>query len=390
MATEAPSSRPPAGALSVRYALFYAALFLTIGIYVPFWPLWLAGRGLSPGEIGIIFALGSWSRIVANPAMARIADRSRNGKAVVVVLSATALLIFTGFISAQGFWLLLAINLAAALAHQPIMPLAESQTMAAVVRGRLDYGRIRLWGSLAFIVGTVGAGRLMSGRDAEIVLYLILAGLALTFACALALPRQEAPAGVRASGGMRALITKPQFMIFLLAAGLLQASHAAYYGFSALHWRTAGLSETAIGWLWAEGVIAEVALFAVSGAAFARLGARGLLGVAAVAGMVRWTVMGATTGLTSLIAIQVLHAATFGAAHLGAMHFIARQAPPGQAATAQALYSVISGVAVGLAMWTAGRIFEAHGPIAFQAMAVLSAFAGALLMAPMLNKKKPG
>jgi len=154
----------------------------------------------------------------------------------------------------------------------------------------------------------------------------------------------------------------------------MAASHAVYYAFSALHWRAAGLTSAAVGWLWAEGVIAEVVLFAVAGAVVARVGALRLMALAGVCGIVRWIVLGATTDLTALIAVQALHAGTFGAAHLGAMHFLARNAPAGLAASAQALYSAVSGgFAIGLAMLASGWLYTELGGRAFFPMAAMSA-----------------
>ena len=377
----------PGRFLSTRYAAFYGAFFLTFGVYLPFWPVWLAHRGLTPEQIGVVLAVGSWVKVLGIPAVAQIADRSGRPKITLVVVAALTVLSVAAYLPAQGFWAILGVTVVAAILSQSMNPLAESLTMAAVVRERLDYGRIRLWGSLAFILGTVGAGRLLTGRDGELILLLVLAGFALTLVAVLLYPDQRPP---RASAGWRrvtTLLSNRRFVVFLIAASLLQASHAVYYGFSALHWKAAGLSETAIGWLWAEGVIAEVLLFAVSGAAVARLGPAGLLIAAGAAGVLRWVVLGTSTDLAALVAVQGLHAATFGAVHLGAMHFIARSAPAGLAATAQAAYAAVSGgIAMGLAMLFAGGLYEAFGGGAFHAMAALCAI-GALLAIPLARRE---
>jgi PPP family 3-phenylpropionic acid transporter len=218
------------------------------------------------------------------------------------------------------------------------------------------------------------------------VLFLCLGALGLTVLAALALPGRRDPPRKAARSSPFALLRNRRFLLFLGAASLLQASHAAYYGFSALHWQAAGLSEVTIGWLWAEGVIAEVLLFAFSGAVLARTGPAALLTLAAGAGMLRWTVLAASTDLSFLIAVQALHGLTFGAAHLGAMHFVARAAPPGLTATAQSLYSAVSGgIAMGLAMLLAGALYEAAAGRAFLAMAVLSA--GGLVLALLLQRR---
>ncbi len=386
---------PPERAPALRYAAFYGALFLLLGVYLPFWPVFLKSRGLDAAEIGLLFALLSWTKVAATPAIAQSADRSGRAKATLVIAAALSLLFFTGMTGARGFWPILLIMLPAAACHQALTPIAESQTMAAVLRERLDYGRIRLWGSLTFILGTVGTGFLITGRAPDLVLYLILGALALTVLAALALPGRRDPSHESAHESARssplALLGNRRFLLFLGTVSLLQASHAVYYGFSALHWQAAGLSEITIGALWAEGVVAEILLFAVSGAVVARVSPPVLLALAGLGGVLRWSVLAATTALPALVAVQALHALTFGAAHLAAMHFIARAAPPGLSATAQSLYSAISGgIAMGLSMLAAGALYQAYAGGAFLAMAALSAGGTVLALVLLRAQRRAG
>ncbi len=361
-----------------RYAAFYGGFFLTAGILLPFWPLWLEDRGLSAVEIGLILALGPWVRVVSNPLVAQAADRSGRAKAVLILFAGLSVLAFAGFWPAQGFWWIAAISLLAAVFFPAMLPIGESQVMGAVLRHKLDYGRIRLWGSITFIVATLGAGRLITDRDPDLILLLALGALAATFLAAVSFPSQPADATKAERGGIGTLLVEPRFMLFVITASLLQASHAVLNGFSTLHWRAAGISETVIGGLWAEGVVAEILLFSVSGFFVARLGPIGLLALAGVCGIVRWTVLGQTTDLTALAIVQVLHGVTFGAVHLGAMHFVARNAPAGLSATAQGIYASATGIAMGLAMVGAGSLFEAFQGKAFLAMAGLSTLGTAL------------
>lgn len=375
-------------ALTIRYAAFYGGFFLTAGILLPFWPLWLENRGLGAVQIGIILALGPWVRVLTNPMVAQVADRSGRAKTVLVIFAGLSVLAFAGFIPAQGFWWILAISLVAAICFPAMLPIGESQVMGAVLRHRLDYGRIRLWGSLAFIVGTIGAGRLLTGRSPDLILLLALAALAATFLATLLFPQQSNETSKNEQNGIATLLAQPRFVLFVATASLLQASHAVYNGFSSLHWRAAGISETVIGELWAEGVIAEVLLFSFSGFFVARLGPIGLLMLAGICGVVRWTVLAQTTDMAALVVIQLLHAITFGAVHLGAMHFVARNAPPGLSATAQGIYASSSGLAMGLAMIGAGSLFASFQGKAFFAMAAISAVGtGLALLLWLLNRK---
>ena len=136
----------------------------------------------------------------------------------------------------------------------------------------------------------------------------------------------------------------------------LQASHAVYYGFSALQWHGAGLDGTAIAALWALGVLAEIVLFAVSGR-LPFLQPIALLMIGAVGGAVRLTAMAFNPPDAALPFLQLLHAASYGATHLGALGFVARHAPHGQSATAQGYLSIAQGAAwraTGVSGWLYG------------------------------------
>jgi len=368
--------------VSLRLALFYVAIFLVIGIQLPFWPVWLASRGMGPGEIGVLLAAAGATRIVVAPAIAPLADRLGRRRPIVIALAAGALIATAIFAVTYGFWALLAVSVLAAAFFTVLLPMVESLTVIAARDHGVDYGRVRLWGSLAFILAATGGGQMLSRLDAALVLWLVLGALALTFAASLALPDLRTPRTARGAGRMR-LFLRREFVLFILATSLMQASHAVYYGFATLHWRAAGHSETLIGALWAEGVIAEVALFAVSGAAIAaRIAPVPLLVIAAAGGAARWSVLGLTDAVWALACAQALHALTFGASHLAAIRFILREVPAEMTSTAQSLYySVAGGIVSALFMLGAGWLYAGFGAHAYFAMAAASIAGGAVALA---------
>lgn len=362
--------------LSLRYAAFYTAIFAAIGLFIPFWPLWLGEKGLSAAEIAAFLAAASWLKIATTPGIAQVSDRSGRPKTTMIAVCLLSMTAFAVLYGLEGFWPIFLAGLIALATMNALPPLCDSQTLAAVYSKGLDYGRVRLWGSLGFIAAAAAAGPLVESHGIEIFLPLLLILLFATLVSAAVLPRQSPEkASARERGDWRPLL-HPRFLTFLVCASLLQASHATYYAFSTIHWQAAGLTESTIGLLWAEGVIAEVLLFAISGAITTRLRPSLLLLIGGACGILRWWVIGETTWLPALIAVQLLHAGTFGATHLGAMHFIARRAPKGSAATAQSLYSAISGgLAMGLALLLAGFLYAKDPAAALYAMAGLAALA---------------
>lgn len=361
---------------SLRLVLFYIAIFVVFGVHIPFWPLWLGARGLSAEELGVLFAVGQWVKAAANPLVGVAADRSGQPRLVMLALGCASAATFLFCLWAHSFAALLLLSAAAGAFLSSLMPLADNLTLASAYAGKVDYGRVRLWGSLAFIATLLVAGRVLEGRAADTVLYLLIGGAALTFAACFALPAGNARASRASSSNWRALVT-PRMLVFLAAATLVQGSHSVLYVFGTLHWRAVGISDTTIAVFWAEGTLAEVVLFFLGAPLLRRIGPLGLIALGGGAGLVRWTVTAFATAVPTIALVQLLHAFTFGAAHLGAMHHLARTVPDEQAATGQALYSAVVGsIGPGLIILLIGPLYASGGGLAYLAMAAV-AVAGA-------------
>ncbi|ABC22457.1 MFS transporter [Rhodospirillum rubrum] len=375
--------------MALRLSLLYAALFAIVGVTLPFWPLWLADRGLAPTEIAIVAGAAIWSKILVNPLAGSLADALGRRRAVMLGLAAASLALYGALALVQGFWPILILAVAASSLFTALMPLTETVTLAALRFGGLDYGRVRLWGSVSFIALAMGLGPVIAAFGAGVISWTIVALLGVVLAVLPGMPdppegRRGATGGARLGGGrlprdggMLGLLTNGRFVLFLISDGLIQAGHATYYALGSVHWHKAGLGETQVGLLWAEGVVAEVLLFAF-GAPLVRLcGPFGLLGLAAAAGVARWSITAWTTDPAILALIQPLHGLTFAAAHLGSMHHITRSIPTDRAARAQALYSAVcAGMIMGAAMTLAGPAYAALGGRAFLVDALWCALGG--------------
>src|SRR2546422_1043373 len=131
-----------------RLSSLSGAIFLVAGIQLPFWPVWLAARGLTAGEIGIVLGAAIWAKVLTTPAVGAIADRLGAHRAVMGSLAATALVAYAGLWPVSSFSILVALNLVALTAQSALMPLGDTVTLAACRTAGHDYGRIRVWGSV--------------------------------------------------------------------------------------------------------------------------------------------------------------------------------------------------------------------------------------------------
>jgi MFS transporter, PPP family, 3-phenylpropionic acid transporter len=375
---------PTGSTFAWRLAVFYAALFVVLGVQLPFLPLWLAAKGLDAVAIGVVLAIPMVVRVLAIPLATRHADRNDALRPAIVIAAAAAALGYGAVGLAPGAAAIMAAFALASAFYTPIMPLLDAYALRGLGHFRRAYGPVRLWGSLAFIAGSFGAGVVLDVIPARDLIWLIVAAMAITAAAACALAPlapavASSPSTKTASSSAPRLLRDPVFLAVAAAASLVQASHAVYYGFSALDWRAAGLDGAAIGALWALGVVAEIALFAISGRL--SLAPATLLMIGAVGAVIRWGAMALEPAAALLPLLQCLHGLSFGATHLGAIGFIARTAPAALGATAQGYLAVAQGLVMALAMGVSGLLYARWGGVAYGAMALAAAAGGLLAFA---------
>lgn len=382
---------------ATRLALLYGAIFLLVGSFLPYFPVWLDWRGLSAQEIGVVLAAPLFARILFTPTISFVADRIGDRRRVLILLAWGTGLSCLLFMVASGFWAILLVTVLYALFWTTVMPLTETVAMTGVRASGLDYGRMRLWGSLTFIAASFAGGFAIQFRGASAALWIVIFASLCVVAAAHLLPRPSGAGRLRAAtsgprirvGDALDLVRSPRILLFLLTTSAVQAAHAVYYVFGTLHWQSAGISTGVIGMLWAVGVVAEIALFTVSGRVVASLGPVRLIWLAAAASVLRWSVTAFDPPLALLFSVQLLHGLTFGAAHLGAIHYISDTVPENVSATAQGLYaSVTAGIAMGAAMSATGPLYAAIGGHAYLAMAVIGAIG--LAGATLLLGRRPG
>jgi MFS transporter, PPP family, 3-phenylpropionic acid transporter len=380
MASQAtPSAGGPS--LAWRLGLLYGALFLVVGCYLPYLPVWLKWRSLDADQIAIVLATPLYVRIVFTPAISFAADRLGSRRLILIALAWGTLGSFVLLWLSDGFWQMLLVAVLLAVNWTTIMPLIETVAVSGIRTHGLDYGRVRLWGSLTFIAASLGAGFVIQAFGAGAVLPMLLGATALMVLGSYLVPRDIARGGLSAVAAVRrlsvrdafALTHAPLFLLFLLAASMIQASHTLLYSFGSLHWRAQGFSGGTIGALWSVGVVTEIALFAVSGRVMAFVGAGRLMVLAGLAAVVRWSVLALDPPLWATALAQSLHGLSFGATHLAAIHFLTHAVPEDRSATAQGLFSaVVAGLVMGSVTIACGPLYRTLGGEAFGAMVLLA------------------
>src|SRR5262245_27614380 len=197
--------QPSTGAhFAVPLKLFYAALFIALGVQLPFLPVWLAAKGLDPQAIGVVLAVPMIVRLVAIPVATRAADRRDALRAVLVMVTAAGVAGYGALAFAEGFAAIAAGYALASAAYTPVMMLTDTYALRGLPAFGRAYGPVRLWGSAAFIAASFGAGRVLDAIAPRDLIWLIVAAMALAAVCARALaplpPSAATSTAVKPSG----------------------------------------------------------------------------------------------------------------------------------------------------------------------------------------------
>lgn len=359
-----------------RIAMMFAAMFFVTGVATPFLPVWLRDHGLTVGEIGLLSIIPQLVRSVVAPLVGFAADRHLAHRELAIFLTAIGAAAFVVLSHTAGFtWALLAMIVVAL--SNTAAPLVETIAMSSVRLHGHDYGRMRLWGSAAFVAANLAAGWAASRFGTSALIALMTVGAATSCAVSCLLPRTAAPGNPGIGKPLtfadaRLLLHIPQLGLVLVSAGAVQGAHGMFYAYGTLHWQTLGLQPSWFGALWAIGLITEIALFFWSKDAVRAFGAVRLMIGGAALSVLRWLLMACDPPLAVLVPLQILHGLTFGASHLGAMHVLAKLTPIDRAATAQALYALVATLGIVMATAISARVYPLAGGLTYLAMALMA------------------
>jgi MFS transporter, PPP family, 3-phenylpropionic acid transporter len=370
---------------AVAYVILYASMYAAFGVASPFWPELLKTKALTSQQIGIVLAAAMAMRLAAGPLVGALADRSRSLRLVLASCAGLAAAMAAAILPAETFSPLLGIALVQAAALAPITSIADALSVNAarpLIGGRpFEYGWIRGSASAAFVAGTLVVGQLITRDDLTPVIWMnasLLLGAAAATALlpagrSLAQPDRASAPGL---AGLQRLLGMAQFRSVIAVSALVYGSHAMHDGFAVIRWSDAGIGAPAISLLWSEAVAAEVIVFFLVGPALLdHVGPRGAAVLAAAAGIMRWSVAGATTSVAWLSTVQPLHGLTFALLHLACMRMMAGLVPSDAAATAQAVYAFGSGVVTTAITLLSSVLYARYGGASFAAMALLCAIA---------------
>ncbi|WP_052700171.1 MFS transporter [Methylocucumis oryzae] len=306
-----------------RLSSFYFFYFAALGSFTPYWSLYLKNTGFNNVEIGEQFALLVGVRILASNFWGCIADHTERRLLIIRTTSLISALIFASFMWAKGYLWFAGITVALSFFWNAGLPQFETVTLLHLKEEPQRYSKIRLWGSIGFIVAVSSVGEAIDRFSSAVLPMAITALLALTGFSALFVPNAQSTQHDAEPVGFLRLLFKTEVLMFLLVGMLVQIAHTPYYVFYSIYLKQQHYAGSIIGGLWALGIIAEILLFLVMKRLQTRFSMRSIFLASLLLSIVRWLLIGFfPDNLYLLLSAQLLHAATFGGVHVASIHFV--------------------------------------------------------------------
>ena len=379
----------------LRTTAFYFTYFMGPGAAVMFLPIWLSGKGITTEQIGIINAVPVFVILALNLIIGRVADRASDWRQVIVIGALVAGIVPIGLFFVNEFWGILLFWTLASLPGGAVGPVLDAATMRMTRRNGSDFGSIRAWGTVGYMLFNGLTGFLVVWFGAGIFVPLFVGLALLRAAASLQLPAFRAPpdqltvAAIHpVAGKLAEIITRPWFILPLVGFALVFGTHIVLNAFGALLWKEQGISEDIIGPLIALGAASEAGMMFLWKRFGGRVSARHLILLSALVSVLRWAAMAFSPPVWALVLLQLSHGVTFALGYLGCVHFIANWTSEDIAAETQSLFTVLQQVASVVALvgfgWLVG-LFGAHAYL----FAALAAVMGALCIWVSLRLMQP-
>lgn len=327
-----------------RLSSFYFFYFATLGAFLPFWSLYLKKIGFAADQIGELTAMLVATKIIAPYLWSWLADKTGRSLGLIRLMTLLSLLFFCGFLYRRDYLWMAAVTVAFSFFWNAVLPQFEAATMLHLRAEPQRYSRVRLWGSVGFIAAVLGIGRLLDYFSIDYLPWMIACLLAGNWLVALITPEAIASHGNKAVDSLFSVLFKPELLAFFLVYLLLQVAHGPYYVFYSVYLQQHHYTATMTGLLWALGVVAEILIFIWMHGLLKRLSLRAMLLCSLAMSLLRWLMIAyGVESMPVIFAAQLLHAASFGVAHVVAIQFIHRYfGAAGHQSKGQALYSSLS------------------------------------------------
>jgi MFS transporter, PPP family, 3-phenylpropionic acid transporter len=330
-------------ALHFNLSRFYFVYYFFVGAFVPYWGLYLQAEQFDAADIGILMSLFQISRIFAPNLWGWLADHTKQRVKWIKLTALLGLIGFTAVFWAHGFWWLFFVMAALSLFTSSTLPLSESLTLAHLATTNGHYSKIRMWGSLGFIVASVILGYAIDWYGIKTLLWFLLGVQITLFMLTFKLPEAIVAPHAHDEFSIWSIIKNPTVIALLIGCSLMVTAHGVLYNFYSIYLAKHGYSKGMIGWLWALGVVCEIGIFLLMPKIMVRFSLKNIMLASLGLAVIRFAMIGvAVDNLGLLLIAQSLHAATFGSFHAASIEVITQFFNGRHQAKGQAIYNSVA------------------------------------------------
>jgi len=368
-----------ASAVSQRQimAAHYFLYFGVMGIFLPYFNLYCFHLGFDGFQIGVLSAMRSMSMVLFPVFWSIAADRFHARRGIFVVCSFSAAIIWTSYLFTEDFHMILTISILYGIFYSPMISFMEAFTMDILDKDKSSYGKVRAWGTIAFVIISGGMGKMTDLYSVHLIVIMILAGSVMQAILSPAVPRIS---GSSRRYGKPDFLLKARPMIFLFCSFLMLVSHGTYYGFFSIHLETLGYSKTFIGLAWALASVMEVGVMMNSPRIFKRFAIEEVLLFSFGAAVLRWFILSETQSGWIILASQGLHAITYGTFHISCILNMDRMSPEESKTLGQSVNNAITyGLGMTAGFFLSAYLYEKTGSFKLFALSGLIALAGGVI-----------
>ena len=331
--------------LHFRFSSFYFFYYFFVGLFVPYWCLYLQSLSFSAFQIGILLSLFQVSRIFAPNFWGWLADRTEERVRWINITSFFGFIGFCTVFWADTFYSILFVMMAMSIFTSSTLPLTESLALSylSASKANTSYSRIRLWGSIGFIVAAFILGIFIDSYGESTLIFALLITQFIIFLLSFSIPDKTVKLVSEKRRPIWGVMKNPEVVALLIGCALMVSSHGLLYNFYSIFLKEQDYSNFIIGILWSVGVIFEIIIFILMPYILSKINLKWVLLISLMLAVIRFFLIGSyADNLLVLLFAQILHAATFGSFHVASVQLIAKFFTNEHQSRGQSLYHSIT------------------------------------------------
>lgn len=368
---------------------FYLLSFFGVGSLFPLLSVYLSEvEKLNGYQIGTILSIGPIITIFFQPLWGMVSDVTNSPTKVLTFTTFMAGIFGFGYYFFGSYIMFVLTAILISVFQSAIIPVSDSISLKYTSRIKINYGNIRLFGSLGFGIAVFVMGRL-SELSPSVIFYSFFVSLTLASILAVRLPKEKAEHRAKLLSGVKDLFKLKKFLVFMFVTFLIFGPNLANNFYFGLFVDNLGGTYTGIGIAFLIAVLSEIPFMRVAGRGIQRFG---LLPIAAIAGcvsMIRWFFYFLEPSLALVYASAVIQGFSIGLFIPAGLQYIRDITPAHITTTAVTIYSAIGN---GLGNWFStffgGIIYDKFSIYGVYLFFGVMAFLGVMLTLWLIKEEK--